>query len=297
MTASRPALGAWFFEEGDASAAAAVRVGFGLTCLFLLWDLWPVLDLLMGPAGYYGTLDPRYVDATDPGRLLFRFDSALALRVWFWGFAVAATCVTLGLVTRAAVLASLFGLILFQRRNPFMLFGADGVLAHVALWVACLRSGRAWSLDAALRAGPARRPRTIPLWPIRTLQIQMALIYFVAAVAKLGTVSWRDGSAVYYALHAMGSELIPGILEHQGLLTGMTYATVVIELAFPFLVFRSSTRWLGLGSVALLQVGIDGLMGIRFFGIVMYLGLLAFIRPDEWSALAGRIRRTIVARP
>lgn len=280
----------WFFEEGDAASAAALRIGYGVVFLFLLWDLWPALDLLLGHGGYFGTLDRRYVPEIGLQTLLYRHDSPGALRVWFWTSVAMAASATVGLASRAAVGASLGLLLLMQRRNPFMLYGADGVLLHVALWLACLPSGRVWSIDrliGAWRGRPARR--AISLWPVKALQVQMALIYLAAGLAKLGTEPWRDGSAVYYALLSTGSDVFPWILGQKPLLALMAHATVAIELAFAALVFWPPTRWLALGLVAGLQVGIDLLMGIRLFGPVMYLGLLAFVRPAEWLDLASRL--------
>jgi hypothetical protein len=152
IRASARALGQWFFEDGDASAAALLRIAYGAVCLFMLWDLWPVLDLLLGHAGYFGTLDPRFVPAPGLDTLLFYFDSPGALRVWFWSFVGVAIAVTAGLGTRVALGLSTLFLVLLHRRNPFMLFGADGVLMHVSLWLLFLRAGRVWSVDAGLEA-------------------------------------------------------------------------------------------------------------------------------------------------
>jgi hypothetical protein len=116
----------------------------------------------------------------------------------------------------------------------------------------------------------------------------MAFIYAAAGLAKLATGAWRDGSAVYYALHSTGSDLFPVILQQKSVLALATYAALTIELSFPLLVFWRRTRWLALALVGLLQLGIDVLMAIRFFGPVMYLGLLAFVRPSDWQQLRRR---------
>ncbi len=287
----------WFFEEGDAAAAAALRIGFAVTYLYMLWDLYPVMDLLMGHAGYFGTLDPKYVDASGIANLLFRYDSPFALRVWFWSFTAAAVLLALGLHTRVAAAAAFFLLLIFQQRNSFMLFGADGVLFQISLWLLFLKSGRVWSLDRwiALRRGAAAR-RTIPLWPIKAMQIQIALVYFMTAVGKLGTEPWTNGSAIYYALQSLGNDRFDWILGHKLALTGLTYGTLWIEFSFIFLVFWKPTRWLALLQAAFLHAGIDVLMTIRFFGVVMYLGLLTFVRPEEWLRLqawaASRLQRS-----
>jgi hypothetical protein len=69
----------WFFERGDARVAAALRISFGLIFLFTLWDLYPVLDLLMGHAGVYGTIHREAFNPFHPFALLYQFDSPLQL--------------------------------------------------------------------------------------------------------------------------------------------------------------------------------------------------------------------------
>ena len=187
------ALHRWFFEEGDAASAAALRIGYGLVLLFLLWDLWPALDLLLGHRRYFGTLDPAYLPPSGLETFLYRHDFPGALRVWFWAATAAAACATLGLASRAAVrrlagapapdAAAQSVHALRSRRGP----------APLALWLAWLPSGRVWSCDRLIGAWagrPARR--TISLWPIKALQTQMALIYLAAGLAKVATEPWRD---------------------------------------------------------------------------------------------------------
>jgi hypothetical protein len=63
----------------------------------------------------------------------------------------------------------------------------------------------------------------------------------------------------------------------------------VVEGAFPFLVWWSRTRWIALGSLAALQVGIAVLVGHVFnFNVVMLASFLLFV-PDE--ALARTVGR------
>ena len=284
MTGSTAPLRKWFFAYGDASVAAAIRIAFGGLTLFVLWDLLPVMDLLLGHAGYFGTIDHRYVPRTvNP---LFYYDSNLALRIWFVIATLAAALTLIGLYTRAAVLLGLLCLLLAHNRNPYMLFGADMVHINIGLWLLFVRSDRAWSVDNWIRKRSGHsKPRVIPLWPVKAIQIQIALIYLGTALAKLGTEPWQDGSAVYYALSDLGNGLFTEILQWKLFLTMLTYGTLVIEFSFPFLVFWKPTRWLAILSAVMLHAGIDLLMSIRLFGLVMIAGLISFVLPSEWGAV------------
>jgi hypothetical protein len=291
LSSSPASLRDWFFARGDASAAAAMRIAFAGCYLFMLWDLFPVRNLLLAHSGYFGTIDTHYVER-GIFDLLYQADSTLGIGIWFGVAVLSALLAFLGLLTRVAVPVSMLCLVLLHRRNPYMLFGADMVLFDIGLWLMFLRCDRVWSVDEWLRRRRGRAAsRVIPLWPLRVIQIQVALIYFRTAMAKLATEPWQDGSAVYYALHALGNDVFPQVMEHKLLLTLLTYATLAVEFSFPVLVFWRPTRWLAILSAMLVHVGIDLLMAIRLFGPVMYAGLAAFVLPEEWSKIERMVRR------
>jgi hypothetical protein len=291
MTGSTASLRKWFFAQGDASAAAAIRIAFGGLALFTLWDLYPVMGLLLGHTGYFGTIDQRYLPGISITNLLYYYDSNLALRIWFVVAIFATAFTLLGLYTRVVVPLSLFCLVLAHHRNPFMLFGADMVLFNIGLWLLFLKSDRAWSVDDWVRQRLGHpKPRVIPLWPVRVIQIQIALIYLRTALAKLGTEPWQDGSAVYYALSVLGNDVFPQIMHWKLPLSLLTYGTLGIEFSFPFLVFWPPTRWFAILSVVMLHIGIDLLMSIRLFGLVMIAGLVSFVLPSEWVTVERLLR-------
>ena len=185
----------------------------------------------------------------------------------------------------------LFCLVVADNRNPFMLFGADMVLFNLGLWLLFLRSDRVWSMDNWLRQRSGQcKSRMIPLWPVKAIQIQIALIYLRTALAKHATEPWQDGSAVYYALTVLGNDLFPRIMHWKLFLSMLTYSTMGIEFAFPFLVFWKPTRWFALLSATMLHVGIDLCMSIRLFGLVMIAGLASFVLPSEWLAVEAFVR-------
>ena len=283
---------AWFLENGDATGAACLRIGFGLLYLFCLWDFYPVMPLLFGHSGLYGTMDPGYIKLSDPLNLLFRFDSAFSLGVWFWASVFAALCVVLGFFSRIAVAATFISLLLFQRRGPYITYGADQVLLTCSIWLLFLDTGKRLSVDSLIRRRGQEISTRIELWPVKAIQIQVALIYLVTALTKLGTGPWKEGSALFYALQLRGVNhgLFPGLLDHKLLLSLMSYGVLCIELSFPILVFVRSTRWFALLLGICLHLGIDLLMSIRLFSLTMYFGYLSYIRPEEWMAL-GRIVR------
>jgi hypothetical protein len=291
------AAGRWLFAPGDARTAAAVRIGVCALYLFMLWDLQPAMDLLFGRGGLFGTREPLPYDISGFQYFLFRHDSPAELSAWFWASVAAAACALVGFASRVSVAATFVSMLLFQERDPFMIFGADLVLRCVALWLLFLDSGRAWSVDAWLR-GPRPAAGVVQWWPLRAMQLQVALVYAVTCLLKVRTEPWRDGSAVYYALHVgavLKSEAPPWPVAYPALLVAMDYATLATEASLPVLLFFRRVRPVAFALAVAMHTGIDAFMSIRFFSLAMYAGLLSFLDGSDWDRITAALRRVRAA--
>ena len=286
-------LSDWFFKREDARSAAAVRIAFCATYLLMLWDFYPVMPLLFGQRGLFGTMEPLAYSLHGWRYLLFTYDSPQALQLWFWLSVLAACCGMLGFKSRVSLAATFFSMLLFRERGPYMTFGADLVLNCVGVLLLFSDSGRTWSVDNLLSKKRREDRAEIENWPMKAIQIQIALIYIVTGLKKIQTTPWQDGSAVYYALQVGNVLKGPGeswIIHHHAIMASLTYFTLLMELSFPLLVFCRQTRWLALLSGFALHSGIDALMSIRFFSLTMYIGYLAFVTEEDWNSLKSGLR-------
>lgn len=287
-------LGQWFFEQGDPRTAAALRISFCGLYLLVLWDFLPVMPLLFGHRGMMGTMEPILQDLSGIQFLLFHHDSAWELNLWFWASVAVAAMGMAGLLTRFSLVLTFFSMMLFRERGPFTTFGADLVMNCIGVWLLFLDCGRVWSIDQFLRSRRSvSLPACIELWPVKAIQIQVALIYLVTGLKKLQTVPWQDGSAVYYAIqvgNVLKGQPPPWIVHHHGLMALMSYGTVCIELAVPLMLFYRPLRVWAVGAAFLMHTGIDVFMSIRFFSLAMYVGFTSFLDGADWSWLASRYR-------
>src|SRR5581483_2165602 len=107
-------------------------------------------------------------------------------------------CLTLGLATRPATIVAWALAVTFHNRLPWVLNGGDALFRAGLFYLMLAPSGAAWSLDRWLF--PARQPVLVPAWPVRLMQIQLALIYFATGVSKL-PADWLSGEAVYWVMN------------------------------------------------------------------------------------------------
>jgi antimicrobial peptide system SdpB family protein len=132
------------------------------------------------------------------------------------------------------------------------------------------------------------------LWAIR---LQVAGIYFQAAVSKMGVTEWRDGTAVYYwftdpafGLAEPVRSLAMPALTNSVAVTAITWGSMLLEIfLFTGLVATRRTR------AALLVLGVSFhavitlVHGLLSFALVMWGALILFLRPaDEEFALLRR---------
>ena len=191
-------------------------------------------------------------------------------------------------------------------------------IAALMVWTVWLPMGRRISVDAVLASLRARRQETpedlaagLPApenTPARSLAVlglllQIAIIYWFNFVHKSG-VTWKDGSAVYYVLHQERIITWLGlqIREHvpYAMTKVLTYGTLVVEAAAPFLiltpVFWRVTRPLTI----LLLVGLHGSIAAMVNLGIFSAAMIAFdpflvdtVHWDLLGRLATRKRRTL----
>lgn len=107
---------------------------------------------------------------------------------------------------------------------------------------------------------------------INIIRLQVAIIYFHAAVGKFGHEEWEDGTAIYYWLNHsfFGSNdffnFINIFLKNSFIVSGLTYGVLVLELMI-FLALFASIRY----RLLILPVAI-------FFHIfiILFLGIFSF---------------------
>src|SRR5262249_2097219 len=158
---------------------------------------------------------------------------------------------------------------------------------------------RALSLDrvravrrAKLEKLGARPPQYSSPWAgacIRLMQIQMAVLFFYSAIAKLKGDDWWEGDAIWivFTTPEHYSRFMLNLLaSHYWISNVGTYATILIEIAFPFLIWQRRTRPYLLAGAIFLHFQFGLLMGLFYFSFVMVMGHMSFVRP-EWLARLG----------
>jgi hypothetical protein len=220
-------------------------------------------------------------------------------------------CFLIGWKTRLFHALSVACIVSLHDRVIFLENGGDVVLNILCVWTLFLPMGARFSVDAllaSLRARPERsaadlnRREDLPVeirpavsLAVLALLLQITVIYYFNVVHKSG-VTWREGSAVHYALHQdrlvtwlgwkLREQLTPVLSQI------MSYSALAVEAAVPILVlnplgWRVSRRlaiFLAIG----LHLGFAALMNLGLFSFNMIGFFLPLYPAREWERL-GRL--------
>jgi predicted DCC family thiol-disulfide oxidoreductase YuxK len=290
----------FWFQSSPTSPLEITRIGIGAALLLnygaassYLFDFW----------GEGGVM-PREVvweDRTDPWvqSLFFYFSAHWQWIAFHVVFLLCCAALVLGWRTSWVKWLVLIGHISYAYRAPLIAYGVDKILACLLVILCVAPIGRAMSLDRvrAVRAAKltdlaAAPPSYASPWAgacIRLMQIQMAALFFYTAIGKLRGDDWWNGDAIWIVFTTGDhyNRLVLDLLaSHYWLVNIATYSTILIEIAFPFLIWQRHTRPYLLAAALALHLQFAVLMGLFYFSFVMVMGHMSFVRP-EWLARLG----------
>ncbi|NGO42030.1 HTTM domain-containing protein [Streptomyces ureilyticus] len=312
-------------------AAAVLRIGYGLVYLVFLLREFPHRDEIWGPGSpWTPELARQLLDQTGWVSILTLSDD----RAYFEACYALAVCVSalfaLGWRTRAVSVLFAVVVVSFHGRAIFMTDGGDNLILLMTVYLVFTACGRRWSLDARrtrLRASAAataaeakshhlpvggkagglrhhlrasRRTLTAVLHNCGMLVIaaQVCFVYGSAGLYKVQGGSWGNGTALHYALNLDLFRPWPGLSlmadEHDLLIAIACYLTVLLQVAFPFVLF-GRLKYPVLTMLLGMHLGIAVLMGLPLFSGAMIIADAVFL-PDRFYRALGRLWRRMVRR-
>ncbi|MFJ5709058.1 HTTM domain-containing protein [Streptomyces sp. NPDC093105] len=148
---------------------------------------------------------------------------------------------------------------------------------YVLLWVLWLGQGLWWLVEQYAPGEPRVLLDVLAnLTHNATLVVLMAevcLIYATAGWYKIQGSRWQDGTALFYPLHLDYFTPWPAlseILASSGIMVMLlSYGTVIVQVAFPFTLFKRKVKNVLLVVMMLEHAGIALLLGLPAFSMAM----------------------------
>jgi len=196
---------------------------------------------------------------------------------------ISAPLLALGLFTRCANVILFLGLLILQAILPEVLQGGDVLLRLLLFWALFLPLGRVWSIDARLFAN-----RESTTWSATAalaacaLMLQVAFVYWVAALLKSDPLWTESGNALFYALSIEHFTTPLGMyLRHfPNVLRPVSLAVPWFELLGPALLFVPIHRDI-CRMIAVILFTSFHLIGMQ---LLFRLGLFPWVCAAAWVA-------------
>ncbi|HEU5115214.1 MAG TPA: HTTM domain-containing protein [Isosphaeraceae bacterium] len=279
----------FWFSPVSARPLGAFRIVFGLIAFVNYALLWPQADLWLSDAGWLQGPEAGQMAGMLRLSPLIYVQDPLTVRVVLGLAMGSALLLAVGWRTRVVSVVFYLLALSIHHRNLLTCAGPDAVLMNFAFLLMFCPSGAAFSLDARRRArrrGTAAEPLILP-WAQRLMQLQVSLIYLATALYKGAGASWADGTALHLVLSNTSFRRYTfGLLEGPvELINLLTYSTLLLEFALPFLLWFRATRPFVIAAGVALHVGIGLTVNIPIFGELMIASYLLFVSPQELQAL------------
>ena len=283
--------GIWFSDRAT-HPIEITRIGLGSLLFITQLCLLPEMNAFYGNDGLI-TLQSLQAQSGDLPvfSLLFYVNEPWQFTVFQFVFIFCCGALALGWHTAWVKWLVWLGHLSLVMRNPFAVYGVDHFMASL-LFILCLAPiGSNLSLDRVRAIRKLKKAQgleaTLPPatseWGFactRLIRIQMALLFFLAGISKLAGPEWWTGDAFWTAMNNYDTAFFPvGWLASQYWLGNLiTWFAVLLEIAYPFLIWQHVSRVYILSEAILLHVGIAIMMGLHYFAAAMIFGHLIFTR-------------------
>ena len=291
-----------WFQDRSTSPLEIARIGIAAAMLLHFALASPYLFMFWGDGGWVSRQALEQMTPDPWVQSVFFYFTA----PWQWVafhavFLFCCAALAVGWRTSWVKWLVLIGHISYGNRNPSMTYGVHAILSCLLLILCFAPIGRGLSLDRVREVRAAKRkdldanpPAFTSCWAFactRLMQIQMALLFFFSGAHKLRGDEWWSGDAVWkvFAYDDYYNSFILDVFASQYWLANIaTYGTILIELAYPFLIWQRRTRPYLLSAAIFLHLMFGLLLRLIYFSSVMIVGHLSFLRP-EWLTRLGEL--------
>lgn len=222
----------------------------------------------------------------------------LPVKTWWLAGLLAAVSFTMGCQTRLSTVLLWALQVSMLNRNRLAMNGED-LAFRMLLFYSCFAPlGYCLSIDLwRQRRGSVESMPLPSIWPVRLLQVNVALVYALSLPQKLvNDPAWRDGTALYWTMMNDTWSRWPGQPVFLGgfLCAALTYGTILAEGLFQILVWFRRTRFWALGAIASTHLGIVFLLqNITFFSLSMICSFLLFVPASSLRSMPTRFRAAL----
>lgn len=280
-------------QERFLKGASLVRIGLGLLILYNYIIVYFQRGALYGPNGILG---PEH-----KGFTLYNLNSSL----WYFEFLYHAGIIfaILFIVGYKGRVISIINYILtmsFIQQGFLLTDGGDNLMYLLLFYLLFANTTAYYSLDAVnnkKRKGINRKcelQNIFTNFAIYACIVQICILYFISGLYQVSGNMWSNGTALYYIAQVdsfSNPYLTKLFLNNEYLMVFITYSSILVKLAFPFLIINKKTKYFAVISIIIFHLGIGIFMGLVTFSLTMIIAELLIFTDKEYEKLSILIKK------
>ncbi len=302
----------YWFGQVDARPISIFRIFYALFMLRVAAFFLPLSQMMYSDNGIFSRSTVLEIGFSHwRPSLMMAFSQPWMVQAFFTFWILVLLLLLFGWKTRLMTILHFILILSVHNRNPYVLNAGDTLMRLLAFWMMFIPVGKHYAIDALLERvrhynisqhlpdlRVKKEPRTVYAFPVRMIQLQVALVYLFSGLTKLPGGVWLGGDAVSLALQLetfqrpLGRWVVTN--TPYWLMQIVTWATVAVELLWTLLVFapflQPLLRRLALFSTTLLHSSIALLMAIQNFLGALLSAYIMFLQPRTLKALDDRLR-------
>lgn len=208
--------------------------------------------------------------------------------LYFISFIVAIAYL-LGFMPRTLGIVNFILTLSLYKRNPWYLTGGDNVAILVLFFLIFVEY---WHVGKALIWSNTQRGVRVSAlvhnFALLACRLQVCLMYLASGIYKCNGKEWIHGTAIYYVLQVREFQL-PGLthifISSPIVVTLVTYATMVFQISFAFVIWRGKLKPFIFGCALVFHFMIAIEMGLVWFSIQMIAVDLLFFQNESWESM------------
>lgn len=263
-----------------------LRVGFGILILYSYAINYAQRHFLWGAHGFSNTdfsNEFTRFSLYQYGNTNLHFDIIYHLGI------IAAILFTLGYKTRLISIINFIFLYSLYHQNPIILDGGNNIMIITLIYLIFVKTNAYFSMDKYINSNKSKENLYINIvhnFGVLAIIIQFCILYLNSALYKVMGEYWQNGTAIYYILQVDEFNLpwlTDLIISSDILIVFITYSTVLLQIAFPFMLLNKFTKYIALLLIVPLHLGIAFTMGLITFSLTMILIDTILISDEDYK--------------
>ncbi|MFT4401690.1 HTTM domain-containing protein [Bacillus sp. SW14] len=277
--------------------ASILRIGFGLIILYTYAINYRQRYFIWGPNGMSQT---DYSEQVRPFTLYSLGDSTVYFEIIFHLGILSAILFTVGYKTRIVTILNFIFLYSIDQQNPVILDGGDNIMSITLIYMFFIETNKYLSVDKMLKKeGKFSNNYYLSIihnFGVLSIIVQLCILYLNSSLYKVMGELWQNGTAIYYILQVQEFNLpwISNIIiSSDFLIVSSTYFTILLQVAFPFLLFNKVTKYIALALLITLHLGIAVVMGLITFSLTIIVIDAILISDKDYKNIYNYIKNKI----